>query len=87
MPGAGGGTIPDLARANDGIYQLLPQIVLQGIFASQGMPSFSGKIAEQDVQDIKAYLLFTAQALRSGMESEAFVQRLANLQKLADEKR
>ena len=85
-PGAGGGNIPDLTRSNDGIYQLLPQILLQGLFASQGMPNFAGQIEPRDVDNIKAFLLFSAQSLRAGMSPEAYVQRLAPMQKLADEK-
>ena len=84
-PGTGNGTIPDLTRSNVGVYQLLQQIVLQGLFESQGMPNFAGQITPQDVEDIRAFLLFTAQSLRGGMTLESYLGKVAVMQKLADE--
>lgn len=84
-PGTGNGTIPDLTRSNVGVYQLLPQIVLQGLFESQGMPNFAGQITPQDVEDIRAFLLFTAQSLRGGMTLESYLGKVAVMQKMADE--
>ncbi|MDB4293501.1 PQQ-dependent dehydrogenase, methanol/ethanol family [Maribacter sp.] len=60
----GGGTIPDLNYSEDAIFDMFPQIVTQGTFLEKGMPDFSDRLVEQDVADIKNYILSNAKALR-----------------------
>ncbi len=83
-PGTGGGALPDLARSSEGIYQILDQIVLQGVFASQGMPNFGDKLSADELQQIKDYLLYTAEAFRTGVDPAEYNAKLAEMQRLAD---
>jgi quinohemoprotein ethanol dehydrogenase len=51
-----GGSIPDLRLIDPGRRELFKQIVLEGLFASRGMASFSDVLSEQDVQLIDQYI-------------------------------
>ncbi len=82
--GRGGGAVPDLTRANDGIYAIFSNIVRDGLFASRGMPKHS-HLSEEDVDLIKNFLFYTAQTLRSGASYSQYMENIAGMQKLADE--
>lgn len=78
--GTGGGAIPDLARSADGIFDLYQQIVRDGLLAEQGMPKLADVLNEQEVEDIKAYVLYHAGQLRAGTPPAELVVALAVLQ-------
>ena len=50
--------LPDLRELSDAKQQIFAQIVLGGILAPRGMASFADVLAEQDVKDIQAALIF-----------------------------
>lgn len=52
-----GTAIPDLRRSSPEVLEQFHAIVLQGTRASQGMPSFAGRLSEEQVEAIRAYLL------------------------------
>ncbi|MEM7278946.1 MAG: c-type cytochrome, partial [Pseudomonadota bacterium] len=58
----GGGLIPDLRYVNDATYQIFERIVGEGLLAPVGMPSFAGRLGEQEILNIKAYV--TREAMR-----------------------
>ncbi len=84
--GVMGGAIPDLAKSSDGTLSSYKQIVLEGALASQGMPNFGDMLSEEDVEDIKSHVLYTAEAFRSGMAPLEYATNLAKMQYLADTK-
>jgi len=67
QPGAGGGTLPDLARSNESVYSALEAIVLKGALQATGMPEHSAILGADDIVDLRAYLIYTAQSLRAGI--------------------
>lgn len=84
--GGGGGNVPDLARSSDGIFNSYHDILLEGMLASQGMPNFSEWLTEEEVGDIKSYILYTATAIREDMDTNEMLVNLAKMQYLADTK-
>lgn len=85
-PGGGGGAIPDLTRSSNGVFKNYQEIVLKGQLASQGMPNFGILLSEEDLIDIQSYVLYTADALGSGMSVMEYTKKIAELQYLADTK-
>lgn len=55
-----GGLIPDLRRSSADTLNALNEIVLKGALAPLGMPGFGDALTEQDVDNLKAYILFRA---------------------------
>lgn len=51
-----GGAIPDLRRMNEGTHGIFRQIVLDGIYVSNGMSSFADLLNEQDVNHIHHFI-------------------------------
>lgn len=84
MPGLGGGAVPDLARSAHAIYDIYPAIVRDGAFASQGMPGFS-ELTIQEVDDLRDFFLYSAEALRAGTPENDFIAELARRQLLSDQ--
>lgn len=84
--GSGGGALPDLARSTDAVYDNYEEIILKGTLESQGMPNFGELLSEEDVEDIKNYAFYTADALLSGMDQMEYLTNLAKMQYLADTK-
>lgn len=82
--GAGGGAIPDLARSPDAVFGLYKDILIDGALVSQGMPSFAHVLSEEDVADLRAYVLFHASELRSGTDLVTLFGKLGALQYKAD---
>jgi quinohemoprotein ethanol dehydrogenase len=62
--GMNGGSIPNLAYSNEAVFGMMKEIVLEGAFLELGMPNFSDRITEEDVQLIKKYILESARNLR-----------------------
>jgi mono/diheme cytochrome c family protein len=58
-----GGVLPDLRKSVAGIYDIYPQIVLEGAKLPGGMPNFSPFIGPDDVEAIRAYVLTRRAAL------------------------
>ena len=48
---------PDLTMMSEGVHQIFDKIVLEGIFGSGGMASFSDVLNEENVEDIHVYLI------------------------------
>ncbi|WAT17530.1 PQQ-binding-like beta-propeller repeat protein [Aurantiacibacter sp. MUD11] len=64
--------LPDLRRMAPNIHAGFDQILLQGLFVNQGMPSFADRLSEEDVRAIHAYLISLQGPLR---ERELELQR------------
>jgi quinohemoprotein ethanol dehydrogenase len=64
--GANGGSIPNLAYSDEGIFGIMEDIVLKGMFVTKGMPNFSGRLNREEIGDIKNYILHSANEMREG---------------------
>ena len=51
-----GGAVPDLRRMNEGTHAIFKQIVLEGIYVSNGMASFADILNEEDVEHIHHFI-------------------------------
>lgn len=60
-----GGVLPDLRYMTETTHQLLPQIILDGLFLGKGMPNLSQWLTKQDVEFIRGYLLKRAEQLKT----------------------
>jgi len=59
-PGDGqGGRIPNLGYSRTEVIQNLEAYVLNKALASKGMPDFTGRLTESDVEKIKAFIQIT----------------------------
>ncbi|RBP52723.1 PQQ-dependent dehydrogenase, methanol/ethanol family [Arenicella xantha] len=83
--GAGGGAVPDIARSSDAVFSIYEDIVLKGALASQGMPNLGAVLNQQELADIKAYVLYHAARLRAGVDPMALMAELGGLQYQADQ--
>jgi quinohemoprotein ethanol dehydrogenase len=63
--GDNGGSIPNLTYSNEGIFGIMEDIVLKGMFLNKGMPDFSDRLTQKEVHEIKNYILHSANELRS----------------------
>ncbi len=61
--GSGGGALPDLALSSKRIHENFKYIV-QGSFIALGMPNFTGKLTEDEINLIQQYIFATAEKLR-----------------------
>ena len=59
-----GGSIPDLKYATAATYDIMQQIVGEGLFLAKGMPDFGDRLKAEDILNIKYYLLSEADKLR-----------------------
>ena len=53
----GGGGIKDLRYSSPRTYDFYRQILLEGARVDRGMPSFAGRLSEQQVDDLRAFVL------------------------------
>jgi len=60
----GGGTIPDLTLSTSETYNAFMGIVRDGKYLPKGMPNFGDRLSEQDVNDVKQYVLSVAKTKR-----------------------
>lgn len=60
----GGGVIPNLIYSTPEIFQIFTNISKDGAFLSKGMPKFDDRLSEQDIADIKQYVLSIAKEKR-----------------------
>ena len=59
-----GGNIPNLTYSHPDIMGAFQQIVGDGIFLPKGMPKFGGRLSNEDISNIKGYILATAKKNR-----------------------
>lgn len=59
-----GGNLPNLAYVDKAYIENLDKFVFKGPFMGLGMPDFTGKLSEDDVEKIKAFIQGTADAIR-----------------------
>ena len=62
----GGGITPDLRRTTAAVHAQFEQIVLGGLRAPLGMPSFADLLSAEDVRRIQAYVLSRARQSAGG---------------------
>jgi quinohemoprotein ethanol dehydrogenase len=60
----GGGSIPDLTFSTPETLYAINDIVRNGAYLPKGMPKFEDRLSEQDVADIKQYILSAAKKKR-----------------------
>ena len=60
--GGGGGALPDLAYSSERIHENFKYIV-KGSFEAMGMPDFTGKISEEEINLIQQYVFSEAAAM------------------------
>lgn len=53
----GDGAIPNLTYSRAEIFEIFDQIVGDGAFLGKGMPSFQGRLSDEDILNIKNYIL------------------------------
>lgn len=58
-----GGSVPNLGYASAGMINNLGTFVFNGPFVSNGMPDFTGKLTEQNVTELKAFIQATTDAM------------------------
>ena len=54
---------PDLSKMTEGTHAIFKQIVLDGVYSSKGMASFSDVLNENQVKAIHHYLISTQKTL------------------------
>jgi quinohemoprotein ethanol dehydrogenase len=59
-----GGNIPNLTYSHPDIMGAFHQIVRDGIFLPKGMPKFKGRLSDEDISNIKGYILSSAKKNR-----------------------
>lgn len=59
-----GGNIPNLGYMDAAYIENLDKFVLKGPAMSRGMPDFTGKLSNDDIESIKAFIQGTADAIR-----------------------
>ena len=59
-----GGNIPNLTYSHPDVMGAFHQIVGDGIFLPKGMPKFGGRLSNEDISNIKGYILATAKKNR-----------------------
>jgi quinohemoprotein ethanol dehydrogenase len=60
----GGGIIPDLTYSRTEIFESFQQIVGEGILIGLGMPNYGDRLSEDDINDIKYFILSQAKSKR-----------------------
>ena len=71
-----GGTIPDLRLMTEGTHQIFNAIVLEGLYASNGMASFADKLTAEDVELIHHFVRARAEEDRLVAAGEKEAGRL-----------
>ena len=75
MPGVHkGGNVRNLGYVPTEMIENLKDIVFKGPFRDQGMPDFTGKLKEEDVVKIQAFIQGTADAIRPPKKSRAKIR-------------
>lgn len=58
----GGGVIPDLTYSAPEVFNSFQEVVGDGIFTELGMPKFGDRLSEEEIQNIKYYILSEAKS-------------------------
>jgi mono/diheme cytochrome c family protein len=68
-----GGLLPDLRRAAREVYAPTrwQEIVISGVRADRGMPSFAGSLSREDAEAVRAYVISQAQRRRTVLQRGA----------------
>ena len=66
----GDGVIPNLSYSRPEIFESFPQIVGDGIFLGNGMPKFNDRLSEQDIDNIKNFIISNAKQQRTKLIGE-----------------
>jgi len=56
----GDGAIPNLTYSRPEIFEIFTEIVGKGAFLGKGMPAFGDRLSDQDILDLKNYILSAA---------------------------
>ncbi|HEU0198281.1 MAG TPA: PQQ-dependent dehydrogenase, methanol/ethanol family [Nevskiaceae bacterium] len=63
-PGANtGGSVPNLGHSPTGMIDNLQKIVFNGPFVDNGMPDFTGRLTQQNVEQLKAFIQATTNVM------------------------
>lgn len=62
----GGGTIPDLTFSTAETFNAFTEIVKEGKYLPKGMPKFDDRLSDQDVSDVRQYILSVAKKKSEG---------------------
>jgi len=81
--GVGGGNIPDLTMSSDAVFDNYEAILLEGMLASQGMPTFGELLTKEEVQNIKDFILFAGETMKT--KPAEFFPTIGKYQYMADE--
>lgn len=84
-PWTTGGNIPGLMLSSDGVFEAYNEFVLGGALEEQGMPNFEKLLTEEEVEDIKSFVLYTADAFSTGTDMTEYLTALAGMQYMADQ--
>lgn len=85
--GTGDAANPDIARSSNEIFDNFDEIVREGIFLARGMPGFKDAMTKEELNDLKDYIFYSAQALEEGMSPTDYMTNIAQMQYLADQKK
>jgi len=83
--GVGGGNIPDLTMSTDATFGSFEGILLQGMLAPLGMPTFEGLLTKTEVQNLKDFILFAGDMMKNNPAE--FFPTIGKYQYMADEAR
>ncbi len=84
-PGTGRGSVPDLARSTDEVFDMYDLILTKGAFAKLGMPNFEGLITKDEIKDLKSFLFYSSEVLGKGMSASEYLENIAKMQYAADQ--
>lgn len=65
-----GGALPSLTYLPAAMIDNLGSFIINGPATSRGMPDFAGKLSDDDVQKLRAFILAMADAVRPGLPAE-----------------
>ncbi len=68
-PGNGGGAYPDIAYSDKAVFGMFFQIVGEGAFFSKGMPNFGDRLDENQINDVKNYIIHEAKVLKNNIKA------------------
>jgi len=80
-----GGNIPSLMLSSDGVFDAYDDIVLDGLLAEEGMPNFENKISEEELEDIRSFMLYTADAFSNETPLMEYLTAIGGMQYMADQ--
>ena len=81
-----GGNIPSLMLSSDGVFNKYNDIVLGGMLAEEGMPDFGDMLSEEELADIKNFMLFTANSFNTDKpDLVGYLTSIGGMQYMADQ--